>query len=624
MNILRNLDTIDFRLLWAGRLNLHDICVDRIRRLARVGLITVPAFCKLREDSDATGGEWGLYKSVLRDIGVSNGILAPQPRVVRQPAPPSPAREPTLRVGTPSKRLLALAAPRKRLHPAMDRLAGPNEHNLPMSPIRNRPASSGPVPAVFARLSVPRPASSPRVEDDVGAVATPVGNARAAVISARQQQLAMERLSSVPRTSSPPASPPPACIGAWGGSTSTSSRRLKHPAPVLAADVSSGQPESAAQAPATTRPHTAAEQVSRASKRRARRAAKRAAKLAAKEAAASQAAATTVATLGPSASEPAPHEPTACEDAHATPVVAAHSPPRSPSLVGERPSSERVTTTPPAATAAMRRPRQHSVSCDRSAQRGVQGLGGGRLATSMSASSLPAPDAGPAAGARLPAPAWTATQPAKPLRMVSTPLHGVTTPHMGDASLAHHGRPFGARAVVAGARAQPSQHSHQHPHRRHVRGASATSIDAGRHHGASRSRHRGNAPSLITPTVVHIGLEPLVTPLRAKPQRAVLAASTVSIVGGFEGGALCAARQPHKSPGHRRSASLHRPASHGVAQVVRVGYEATRHRAHVGPRSFVAARRAQASCRSYAPAALRSRRERSNRAVVSTPQYQIW
>ena len=65
IDILENLEEIDFNLLMSGKLCLDEL--DRIKRLSRVNCIKVPKFFQNMKK----------YKENLRQIGIQNGIIDP-------------------------------------------------------------------------------------------------------------------------------------------------------------------------------------------------------------------------------------------------------------------------------------------------------------------------------------------------------------------------------------------------------------------------------------------------------------------------------------------------------------------------------------------------------------------
>lgn len=67
IDILRNLDTIDFIALMSGKICLDE--VERIKRIARVNTLKIPKFMKDMKN----------YKEKLRAIGIINGIIEPKP-----------------------------------------------------------------------------------------------------------------------------------------------------------------------------------------------------------------------------------------------------------------------------------------------------------------------------------------------------------------------------------------------------------------------------------------------------------------------------------------------------------------------------------------------------------------
>ena len=72
VEILRNIDQIDFPLLYSGRLCFDEL--SRVRRLARMDCIKLPRFLKDIEK----------YKRTLRQIAILNGLI---PKTVRKPNP---------------------------------------------------------------------------------------------------------------------------------------------------------------------------------------------------------------------------------------------------------------------------------------------------------------------------------------------------------------------------------------------------------------------------------------------------------------------------------------------------------------------------------------------------------
>jgi hypothetical protein len=65
IDILQNLDDIDFNLLMSGKICLDEL--ERIKRLSRVGTIKLPKFFQNMKK----------YKESLRKIGIANGIIDP-------------------------------------------------------------------------------------------------------------------------------------------------------------------------------------------------------------------------------------------------------------------------------------------------------------------------------------------------------------------------------------------------------------------------------------------------------------------------------------------------------------------------------------------------------------------
>ncbi len=66
IDILNNLDNIDFVLLMSGKLCLDEL--DRVKRISRVNCLKLPKFFKNLNE----------YKSRLREIGIINGIIDPK------------------------------------------------------------------------------------------------------------------------------------------------------------------------------------------------------------------------------------------------------------------------------------------------------------------------------------------------------------------------------------------------------------------------------------------------------------------------------------------------------------------------------------------------------------------
>lgn len=66
VDILENLDTIDFVLLMSGKICLDEL--DRIKRISRINSIKIPKFMKDLQS----------YKEKLRHIGIVNGIIEPK------------------------------------------------------------------------------------------------------------------------------------------------------------------------------------------------------------------------------------------------------------------------------------------------------------------------------------------------------------------------------------------------------------------------------------------------------------------------------------------------------------------------------------------------------------------